>query len=197
MSVLLLLISSLQVLEGCNGVSPEPSLLRVEQAHLPQPFFPREVFQPSDRLCGLLWTHCSNPPSFLCWDPRPGQFLHKAAFSESSSPSLYTYLGLPQPKYSTLHLALLNLIRSSWTHFSSLSRSFWMVSLNLETGSELTAVLSGIRPVQLYCCIVTQHLFICISFSLSLSFFFFFFFFTFGKITVFWRKIFLLSDVLF
>jgi len=35
-------------------------------------------------------------------------------------PSLYTYLGLSWPKFSTVHLALLNLIRFTWAHISSL-----------------------------------------------------------------------------
>jgi len=46
--------------------------------------------------------------------------------SRSSSPSLYTYLGLPRPKHKTLHFALLNLIRFTRPHLSSLSRPLWM-----------------------------------------------------------------------
>jgi len=46
------------------------------------------------------------------------QLLHWL-LSVSSSPSLYSYLGLPKFKCSTLHLALLNLIRFTWAHFSS------------------------------------------------------------------------------
>jgi len=42
-----LFISSLQVLEGHNGVPPEPSLLQAKQAQFPQPFFIGEVLQPS------------------------------------------------------------------------------------------------------------------------------------------------------
>ena len=48
----LLLVSSFQVLEGCNKVSPEPSLLQTEQAQLSQPVFIGEALQPSDHLCG-------------------------------------------------------------------------------------------------------------------------------------------------
>jgi len=44
----LLLIHSLQVLEGHNEVSLEPSLFRDKQAQFPQPFFIGEVLQPSD-----------------------------------------------------------------------------------------------------------------------------------------------------
>lgn len=39
----LLFISSFQVQEGCNGVSPDPSLLQTEETQLPQPFFIGEV----------------------------------------------------------------------------------------------------------------------------------------------------------
>jgi len=44
----LLFIRSLQVLEGRNEVSPEPSLLQAKQAQFPQPFLIGEVPQPSD-----------------------------------------------------------------------------------------------------------------------------------------------------
>jgi len=50
--------------------------------------------------------------------------------SRNSSPSLYTYLGLPQPKCKTLHFASLNLISFTRVHLSSLSRSLWMASLS-------------------------------------------------------------------
>jgi len=49
----LLFIRSLQVLEGHNEVSPEPSLLQAKQAQFPQPFLTGEVLQPSDHLSGL------------------------------------------------------------------------------------------------------------------------------------------------
>ena len=48
----LLFIHSLQILKGHNEVSPEPSLLQAKQAQFPQPFFIREVLQPSDHLHG-------------------------------------------------------------------------------------------------------------------------------------------------
>ena len=48
--------------------------------------------------------------------------------SMSSSPSSYSYLGLPQPESNISHSALLNLIRFSHAHFSSASRSPSMVS---------------------------------------------------------------------
>jgi len=46
------LISPLQVLEGCNKVSTEPSLLQAEQPQLSQPFPLGEVLQPSHHFCG-------------------------------------------------------------------------------------------------------------------------------------------------
>jgi len=57
----------LQVLEGCNKVSPQPSLLQAEQPQPSQPFLTAEVLQPSDHLCGLLWTHSNSSMSLLCW----------------------------------------------------------------------------------------------------------------------------------
>jgi len=48
----LLLISSPQGLEGCNEPSPKPSFPQAKQTQLPQPFFIREVLQPSEHLCG-------------------------------------------------------------------------------------------------------------------------------------------------
>jgi len=56
----------LQVLEGYYKVSPQPSLLRAEQPQLSQPFLTGEVLQPSDHLCGLLWTRSNRSMSFLC-----------------------------------------------------------------------------------------------------------------------------------
>jgi len=45
---LLLLVNTLQVLEGCSEVSLEPSLLQAKQAQLPQLFFKGEVLQSFD-----------------------------------------------------------------------------------------------------------------------------------------------------
>jgi len=47
-----LLISSPQLLEGLNEVSPESFLLQAKQAQFPQPFLIGEVLQPSDHLSG-------------------------------------------------------------------------------------------------------------------------------------------------
>ncbi|KAK4826465.1 hypothetical protein QYF61_009192, partial [Mycteria americana] len=48
--------------------------------------------------------------------------------SITSSPSLDRNQELPQPRCRTLHLALLNLLRFTQAHFSSLPRSLWMTS---------------------------------------------------------------------
>jgi len=53
-TVSFLRVSSLQVLEGYNEVSPKPSLLQAKQAQHPQPFLLKEVFQPFDHFCGPL-----------------------------------------------------------------------------------------------------------------------------------------------
>ena len=42
----------LQVLEGCNEISPGPSLFQAKQAQFPQPFLMGEVLQPSEHLSG-------------------------------------------------------------------------------------------------------------------------------------------------
>jgi len=52
MSVPMFLINPHYVLEGCNKVSLEPSLLQAEQPVFSQPFLTGEVFQPSDHFCG-------------------------------------------------------------------------------------------------------------------------------------------------
>ena len=51
-SIPLLSVSSLHVLEGCNEISPQPSLLQTEHPQLPQPVLTGAVLQPSDHLQG-------------------------------------------------------------------------------------------------------------------------------------------------
>lgn len=58
----------------------------------------------------------------------------------SSSPSLDTHLGLLQLKYNSLHLTLLDIMKSSWAHCSGLSRYLWMASLL----SVISAALLGL-----------------------------------------------------
>ena len=67
-------------------------------------------------------------------------------FSMSSSPSLYFYLGLPCSRCNTLHLALLNLIKFSRSHFLSVSMSLLMISL---PSIASTASLSLVSPANL------------------------------------------------
>ena len=51
--------------KSCDEVILQPSFLQVEQAQLPQPVFIGEVLQPSDHLCGLLWTLSNSSTSLL------------------------------------------------------------------------------------------------------------------------------------
>jgi len=78
-------------------------------------------------------THFWLMSSFMCI--RTTEF-STGLLSVSSSRIMHSYLRLLQPVYNILHLALLNLIRFTWAHFSSLSRSFQMMflpSVNLNT----------------------------------------------------------------
>ena len=60
--------------------------------------------------------------------PPPKSF-SSGLLSICSLPSLYLYLELPWPRCRTLHLALLNFMRFTQAHLSSLSRSLWMAFL--------------------------------------------------------------------
>ena len=53
--------------------------------------------------------HCWLRQSF--WSTRTPKSFSAGLLSRSSSPSLYVYLGLPQPRRNTLHLTLLDLLR--------------------------------------------------------------------------------------
>ena len=57
----------MQLLEGHNEVTPQPSLLQAAQDQFPQPVSTREVLQPSDHLRALLWTVSNSSTSLLCW----------------------------------------------------------------------------------------------------------------------------------
>ena len=64
--------------------------------------------------------------------------------SRRPSPSQYPYLRFSQLKCSTLHLAFYNLIQFTWAHFSSMSRSLWLVSLPcMVSTTPLSLVLSA------------------------------------------------------
>jgi len=62
----------LWVLEGCNKVSVEPSLLQAEQPQLSQPFLIGGVLQPSDHFCGLLLTRSNRSLPFCTEGSRDG-----------------------------------------------------------------------------------------------------------------------------
>ena len=64
----LLFVGSLQVLEGCNEVTPLPSLLQAEQVQLPQPVFIGRD-SPLIILVAFLWT-LSNSSLSLYWGPQ-------------------------------------------------------------------------------------------------------------------------------
>jgi len=66
-SVPLLLISSLQVFEGCSEISLDPSPFQEEQAQLPQPSWQEKSSNALNIFTALLWTCSNSPTSFLCW----------------------------------------------------------------------------------------------------------------------------------
>ena len=65
-------------------------------------------------------THCWFMSSFL--STRTPKTFSTGLLSRGFSPSVYKHLGLPHPKCNALYLALLNFIRFTWAHFSSLYR---------------------------------------------------------------------------
>jgi len=71
---------------------------------------------------------------------------YSGLLSSHSPPSLYLYLGLPQPRCRTFHLALLNFMRLAWAHLSNQSRSHpsgvSTASLSLVSSAELLQELS-------------------------------------------------------
>lgn len=111
----------------------------------------------TERQCDLSWP--TGHPSFLCipgslWLSRlqvliAGSYIsfHLPTSSSPSllsihlSPSLYCCWGLPQPRWWTLHLDLLNIMRFTWDHSSSLSTSLWMVSFPSDISTPLSLVL--------------------------------------------------------
>lgn len=50
-------------------MSLEPSLLQAALPQFSQSVFVEELLQPSDYLCGLLWTCSNSSMSFMCWGP--------------------------------------------------------------------------------------------------------------------------------
>ncbi|KAK4807231.1 LOW QUALITY PROTEIN: hypothetical protein QYF61_024351 [Mycteria americana] len=117
-SVPIFLRSPLYILKGCNKVSPEPSLLQAEPPQLSQPF-----------LIGKY----------------PQVLLHRAALNPFI-PQPVLILGIAPTQGQDPDLALLNLMKFTWAHFSSLSRSLWMASL---LSSISTAPLSLVSSANL------------------------------------------------
>ncbi|KAK4814241.1 LOW QUALITY PROTEIN: hypothetical protein QYF61_012737 [Mycteria americana] len=135
-------------------VSPQPSLLQAEQPQLSQPVLVGEVLQPSDHLRGppvdsLQQLHVLlvlRAPDIVLQDTvgllgcEHTLLAHVQLFVHQYPQVLFHRATLdhiiPQPVLKpriaptqvTLHLALLNLMRFTQAHFSSLSRSLWMTS---------------------------------------------------------------------
>ena len=95
-------------------------------SHLPIPAATPLLMQPRIQLAYGLQVHTAGSHPTFC-PSRLQVFLCRAALSEFFSQ--FECLGLPQLKYNTVNLAMLNLTRFLWDHFSSLSRSPWKVSL--------------------------------------------------------------------
>ena len=87
-----------QVLESHNEVFPEPFLLQVKQAQLPQPFSIREVFQPFDHLCNPSSGPTPTAMHLSCaGGPRPGCSTSAGASQEQSRAGTITSLPLLPP----------------------------------------------------------------------------------------------------
>ncbi|KAK4813629.1 hypothetical protein QYF61_014389, partial [Mycteria americana] len=175
------------LLAGCYKVSLEPSLLQAEQPQLSQPVLVGEVLQPSDHFCdppldslqqlhlclvlrtpeldavlrdtvGLLGcerTLSAHAQFFVHQYP---QVLFRRAALKHIIPQPVSKPRIAPTRCRTLHLALLNLMRFTQAHFSSLSRSLWMTSRPSDLS---TAPLSLVSSANL----LSVHL---ISLSMSL-----------------------------
>ncbi|KAK4818403.1 hypothetical protein QYF61_012324 [Mycteria americana] len=128
----------LKILKGHNKVSLEPSFLQAEQPQLSQPVLIGEVLQPSDHFCGppldlLQQVHVFpvlRAPELdtALQPPVPPSPSWQGCSQSLHPPACIDTGGFPQARCRTLHLALLNLMRFTRAHFSSLSRSLWMAS---------------------------------------------------------------------
>ena len=92
-------------------------------------------------------THCQVLLSFSLANT-PKSFL-VGLLSIHSPPSLHLFLVLPWPMCWTLHLALLNFMRFTQAHLSSLSRSLWVASLpsSVSTASHSLVSLANLLRV--------------------------------------------------
>jgi len=88
--------------------------------HLPQPAGHTSVNAAYDTV-GTLLVHIQ-----LASHSR--SFSAELCFITFSSLNLYWYWEWPQPRCKNSHMAVLNLMRFSWAHCSSLSKSLWMAS---------------------------------------------------------------------
>lgn len=84
---------------------------------------PRETYRAQDTRA-----HCQLMLSFKSTNQHPYVLLLRDALNLFSAQPVFVF-GLPQPRCRTLHLPLLNLMRFTQAHLSSLSRSIWMESL--------------------------------------------------------------------
>jgi len=91
-------------------------------------------------------------PSAHCWlmssilSTRISKSFAMGLPSMSSFPST----GLPWLKYNILHLVVLNLIRFTWDHFSSLSKSLWMTSLSSFESTAPVSLVSSAKLLRMY-----------------------------------------------
>ena len=104
--------------------------MRVEQReknHLPHPahHFSFDGAQGTAGLLGCKYILLVHVKFFV--HQKPKSFTELLSMSSSG---LYTYRGLLWSKNGTLHLTLLDIIRFTCAHFSSLSRFLWMPSFS-------------------------------------------------------------------
>ncbi|KAK4818489.1 hypothetical protein QYF61_014219 [Mycteria americana] len=94
-----------------------------------------------------LFSHQYSPKSFSAG-------LH----SITSSSSLYWNRGLPRTRCRTLHLALLNLMRFTQAHFSSLSRSLWMTSRSSSVSTAPLSLVSSANLLRVHSILLSMSL---------------------------------------
>jgi len=102
---------------------------------------PHSTGQDSVSLLGCKCTLLTHLKFFINHNPK--SFLDGLLSRSSFSLSLYICLGLPWPKCSTLHLALMNLIRYTWAHPLSLFRSLSVASLHSILSTAPLSLLSS------------------------------------------------------
>jgi len=122
------------------------------QNPLPRPVPTLLGMQPRIRLaCWAASTHCWVMLRF--WLTNTSMFFSSGVLSIYSLPSLYLCLRLPWPMCSTLCLVLLNFMRFTQAHLSSLSRSLWMTS---HSSSRCTTLVPTVHDTNKQC--LSQYL---------------------------------------